>query len=440
MKALSAARRRCVLRSMVGAYDGARHLNVHEHIGIETFQRYGITTPRAQVVTSPAEAEALYAGPELGGEEADCVIKAQILAGGRGRGTFTNGFEGGVHMITEPGQASEFAEAMLGNRLVTNQSGEEGKPVEKLLMAERVYMRREKYISILMDRGHNGPVIVASPEGGMSIEDVAAATPEKIFTEPIDITTGPSPEVVDRLATNMGFRGKAFEEAQKLIPELYTMFMDLDCTLIEVNPLAELPDGQVMVCDAKINFDDNAEFRQTEMFKQRDFAQEDPREVEAAKVDLNYIGLDGSIGCMVNGAGLAMATLDIIKLYGGSPANFLDVGGGATSDQVKVAFELLNDDASVNAVLVNIFGGIMRCDVIAKGIIDAAAEINLKKPIVVRLQGTNVEQANAMIEAAPFRMILADDLDDAAEKAVRIADIVEQAKQIDVGVTFELPL
>ena len=219
-------------------------------------------------------------------------------------------------MVTEPGQAGEFAGSMLGNRLVTKQSGEEGKPVTKLMMAERVYMRREKYISIVMDRSHNGPVMIGSPAGGMSIEDVAAATPEKIFTEPIDIMTGPTPEIIERLATNMGFRGKALAEAQTLIPELFKMFMDLDCTLIEVNPLAELPDGQVMVCDAKINFDDNAEFRQNEMFSQRDLAQEDPREVEASKVDLNYIGLDGSIGCMVNGAGLAMATLDIIKLYG----------------------------------------------------------------------------------------------------------------------------
>jgi succinyl-CoA synthetase beta subunit len=306
------------LRAVGGSIGSVRRLNVHEHVGIETFQKYGIKTPAARVITTAEEAEAVYAGPELGGEEADCVIKAQILAGGRGQGTFTNGFEGGVHMITEPGQAHEFASAMLGNRLVTKQSGEEGKPVAKLLMAERVYMRREKYISIIMDRGHNGPVMVGSPAGGMSIEDVAAATPEKIFTEPIDINEGPTPEMIERLATNMGFRGKALEEAQTVIPELFNMFMDLDCTLIEVNPLAELPDGQVMVCDAKINFDDNAEFRQEEMFAKRDLTQEDPREVEASKVDLNYIGLDGSIGCMVNGAGLAMATLDIIKLYGAS--------------------------------------------------------------------------------------------------------------------------
>ena len=240
------------LRAVGGSVGAVRHLNVHEHVGIETFQKYGIKTPAARVVTTAEEAEAVYSGPELGGEEADCVIKAQILAGGRGQGTFTNGFEGGVHMITEPGQAREFASSMLGNRLVTKQSGEEGKPVAKLLMAERVYMRREKYISIIMDRGHNGPVMVGSPAGGMSIEDVAAATPEKIFTEAIDINEGPTPEMIERLATNMGFRGKALDEAQKLIPELFNMFMDLDCTLIEVNPLAELPDGQVMVCDAKV--------------------------------------------------------------------------------------------------------------------------------------------------------------------------------------------
>jgi len=301
-------------------------------------------------------------------------------------------------------------------------------------------MRREMYFSILMDRASQGPVMVASPAGGTSIEDVAHATPELIFKENIDITTGPTKEQLTSLATNMGIQGVALPRAIELLGNLYKMFIGVDATLVEINPLAETPEGNVYACDAKINFDDNAFFRQKEIFSKRDKTQEDPREVEASAYDLNYIGLDGNIGCLVNGAGLAMATMDIIQLFGGSPANFLDVGGGATESQVKKAFEILNGDSQVKSILVNIFGGIMRCDVIAAGIIAAAKELGMKKPIVIRLQGTNVEKARQLIENSGFRMIVANDLDDAAQKAVKIADIVSQAEEVHVNVSFELPL
>jgi succinyl-CoA synthetase beta subunit len=341
-------------------------------------------------------------------------------------------------MISEPGQGREFAKAMLGESLVTHQAPN-GIVCNKVLLMEKMAMKQEMYLSILMDRASQGPLMVCSPRGGTSIEDVAATNPEFIFTQPIDIMTGLTDEECERMATNLGLeegtiaRGKAMT----LMKNVYNMFIATDCTQLEINPLAETPDGDIVVCDAKVNFDDNAEFRQSSVFARRDSTQEDPREVEAAKYDLNYIGLDGTIGCMVNGAGLAMSTMDIIQLKGGSPANFLDVGGGANETQVQKAFELLNNDPRVKAILVNIFGGIMRCDVIATGIINAAKEIGISKPIVVRLQGTNVKEAKILIEASGFRMILADDLDDAAEKAVGVAEIAEQAEKIKVGVKFE---
>lgn len=365
----------------------------------------------------------------------DVVIKAQVLSGGRGLGTFENGFKGGVHMVHRPGQAQEYAEAMLGQKLITKQAPN-GILCNKVLLMERMYMRREMYLSILMDRASQGPLMVASPRGGTSIEDVAKTNPEVIFTQPIDIEKGITDEQCDRMATNLGLHGDSHAKAMTLMKNLYSMFIAADCTQVEINPLAETPDGDVVCCDAKVNFDDNAEFRQTSIFERRDTTQEDSREVEASKYDLNYIGLDGTIGCMVNGAGLAMSTMDIIQLKGGSPANFLDVGGGANEQQVQKAFEILNADPKVKAILVNIFGGIMRCDVIATGILNAAKEIGISKPIVIRLQGTNVKEAKILIEASGFHMILAEDLEDAAEKAVGVADIVSQAQNIKVGVNF----
>jgi len=271
---------------------------------------------------------------------------------------------------------------------------------------ERMYMRREMYLSILMDRESQGPLMVCSPRGGTSIEDVAATNPDVIFTQPIDIMDGLQEDQCLRMASNLGLEedSDAYKKAVRLMKNLYSMFIACDCTQIEVNPLAETPEGDVVVCDAKVNFDDNAAYRQSSIFARRDTTQEDAREVEASRYDLNYIGLDGTIGCMVNGAGLAMSTMDIIKLKGGSPANFLDVGGGANATQVQKAFEILNTDPNVKAILVNIFGGIMRCDVIATGIINAAKEIGIRKPLVIRLQGTNVKEAKVLIESSGFRM------------------------------------
>ena len=368
----------------------------------------------------------------------DVVIKAQVLSGGRGLGTFKNGFQGGVHMVTKPGMAKEYAEQMLGQELVTKQVPN-GIICNKVFLMERMYIRNEMYLSILMDRASQGPLMVGSPRGGTSIEDVAASNPEFIFTEPIDLMEGIRDDQCERMATNLGLEpgSDAFDKAVVLMKNLYKMFVSCDCTQVEINPLAETPEGEVVVCDAKVNFDDNAEYRQSSIFERRDTTQEDSREVEASKYDLNYIGLDGTIGCMVNGAGLAMSTMDIIQLKGGSPANFLDVGGGADETQVQKAFEILNEDPRVKAILVNIFGGIMRCDVIASGIIKAAKEIGINKPIVIRLQGTNVEEAKTLIEGCGFRMILAEDLEDAAVKAVGVAEIAAQAEKIQVGVQFE---
>lgn len=410
-----------------------RCLNVHEYISMETMNSHHIATPLGAVATTAQEAEHIYATKFAG---KDAVIKAQVLSGGRGLGTFKNGFKGGVHMVTKADQAFDYADKMLGEELVTKQAPN-GILCQKVYLMERVYMRREMYLSIMMDRASGGPLLVGSAQGGTSIEDVAAATPDAIKTVPIDITKGLSKEQASEMATNLGLEGKSHDKAVILMENLYDMFISMDCTQLEVNPVAETPDGEVVVCDAKVNFDDNAEFRQSSIFSRRDHSQEDQREVEASKYDLNYIGLDGNIGCMVNGAGLAMSTMDIIQLKGGSPANFLDVGGGANETQVQKAFELLNEDPNVKAILVNIFGGIMRCDVIAAGIINAAKEIGMKKPLVIRLQGTNVEQAKALIEGCGFRMILADDLEDAAVKAVGVAEIAKQAEQLKLGVKFE---
>eukprot|EP00529_Nitzschia_sp_RCC80_P024453 CAMPEP_0113481300 /NCGR_PEP_ID=MMETSP0014_2-20120614/22338_1 /TAXON_ID=2857 /ORGANISM="Nitzschia sp." /LENGTH=444 /DNA_ID=CAMNT_0000374793 /DNA_START=144 /DNA_END=1478 /DNA_ORIENTATION=+ /assembly_acc=CAM_ASM_000159 len=427
-------------RTATPAVGAVRNLNLHEYLSIELMKQHGISTPAGYVASTPDEAENIFMhNLNTDGQPLkDAVIKAQVLSGGRGLGTFKNGFQGGVHMVTKPGQARDYAEKMLGQELVTKQAPN-GIITNKVFLMERMYMRREMYLSILMDRASQGPLMVGSPRGGTAIEDVAESNPEVIFTESIDIMEGITDEQCDRMAQNLGLEpgSESHGKAITLMKNLYSMFIGCDCTQVEVNPLAETPEGDVVVCDAKVNFDSNAEYRQKEIFAKRDYTQEDSREVDASKYDLNYIGLDGNIGCMVNGAGLAMSTMDIIQLKGGSPANFLDVGGGASEAQVQKAFEILNEDPHVEAILVNIFGGIMRCDVIANGIINAAKEIGIQKPIVIRLQGTNVEQAKTLIEGCGFKMILAEDLEDAATKAVGVAEIAAQAAKIQVGVEFE---
>ena len=414
-----------------------RYLSLHEYISQQLMQDAGIRVPRGGAAKTPEEAVAL--AEKLGGQ--DWVVKAQILAGGRGKGTFDNGFKGGVHVVHgETAEVGKLASKMLGHNLITKQSGAQGRPVHCVAVTERFYIRRETYFAIAMDRASNGPVIVASRAGGMDIETVAHETPDAIIRVPVDIHKGISTEQCAAIADKLGFTGKNRAEAMDQFKKLYDLFIAQDATLLEINPLVETNDGTVLCLDAKLNFDDNAMFRHKDLEALRDWAQEDPREVAAAKFDLNYIGLDGTIACLVNGAGLAMATMDMIKLKGGEPANFLDVGGNANERQVTEAFKILNGDERVSVILVNIFGGIMRCDVIASGIINAAKELNLQKPLVVRLQGTNVAKAKELIDACGLRIIPADDLDQAASQSVKIAKIREMAAEANLSVHFELPL
>jgi succinyl-CoA synthetase beta subunit len=417
-----AACRALALRSrrpdVVHAAAPRRLLNIHEYQSQDLMRESGINVPRGMDAAS--RAEALDAAKSLGGA-AEIVVKAQVLAGGRGLGSFKNGFKGGVHMCKTAEEAADVAEKMIGQNLVTKQTGSAGRLCSKALITERVNIKREMYFAILYDRQSQGPVVVASRVGGTSIEDIAAADPDAIVKVPIDIIDGLTDEKAREIVLGLGFSEKKLLGAMEQVKKLYQLFLDKDATLVEVNPLVETSSGDVVCVDAKINFDDNAEFRQKDIFAMRDVTQEDPREVRAAKFELNYIGLDGSIGCLVNGAGLAMATMDIIKLNGGEPANFLDVGGSATETQVKEAFTILNDDPKVKAILVNIFGGIMRCDVIAQGIITAAKTIDLRLPIVVRLQGNKVEEAKKLIEESKLALISVDDLDEAAKSACQHA-------------------
>ena len=346
------------------------------------------------------------------------VVKAQVHAGGRGKGTFKNGFKGGVHVVDSVEEVEDVAGKMLNQVLVTKQTGETGKLVSKIMVAEAVDLKKECYFAILQDRARECPVIVASTEGGMDIEEVAATRPEAIIREHIDPALGILPFQALKIAVALGLTGPLLRQATKLITNVYKLFTALDCSLVEINPLVVTTDDRVCALDAKFNFDDNALYRHPEIMEMRDETEEDPREVEAGKYDLNYIGLDGNIGCMVNGAGLAMATMDIIKYYGGEPANFLDVGGSATEEMVTNAFRILTSDKNVKALLVNIFGGIMRCDVIAQGIVAAAKNIDMKIPLVVRLEGTNVEIGKKILADSGIAIIPADNLDEAAQKAV----------------------
>jgi succinyl-CoA synthetase beta subunit len=392
-------------------------MNIHEYQAKELLQKFDVATTRGRVASTLEEAEQI--ARELG--DVDIVVKAQIHAGGRGTGTFKNGFQGGVHVRRTPDEVRAVALKMLGQILVTRQTGPAGRKVNKLLIAESADIAREIYFAVLLDRATAAPVIVASTEGGVEIEAVAAKSPEKIIREPIDPLEGLQPFQTRKLAKELGFESSQLKGASKLFEGLYRTFIAYDCSMVEVNPLVVATKGDVLALDAKFNFDDNALYRHPEIAALRDIAEEDPREVEASKHGLNYIGLDGNIACLVNGAGLAMATMDIIKFYGGEPANFLDVGGGATEEQVTEAFKILIADKKVKAILVNIFGGIMKCDIIAQGIINAAKTLKLSVPLIVRLEGTNVEAGKKLIADSGLAVITADDLADAAQKAVKAA-------------------
>src|SRR6266568_2972403 len=400
-------------------------MNIHEYQAKELLQKFGVATTRGKVASSPEEAEQI--AREIA--PAEIVVKAQIHAGGRGKGTFANGFKGGVHLCKTPEEARAIARKMLGQTLVTHQTGAAGRVVNKVLVGESAQIAREIYFAILLDRATAAPLIVASTEGGVEIETVAAKSPEKIIREAIDPLAHLQSFQTRKLAKQLGFESSRLKNASKLFEGLYRTFVAFDCSIVEVNPLVVTTSGEVLALDAKFNFDDNALYRHPEIAALRDTAEEDPREVEASKHGLSYIGLDGDIACLVNGAGLAMATMDIIKFYGGEPANFLDVGGGATEEQVTEALKILIADKKVKVILVNIFGGIMKCDVIAHGIINAAKTVKLSVPLVVRLEGTNVERGKQLLKESPDTsgLIAADDLADAAQKAVAAANPKSQA-------------
>ncbi len=386
-------------------------MNLHEYQAKQLFAAYGIPVPSGRPAASPAEAVA--AARALGGSL--WVVKAQVHAGGRGKA-------GGVRLVKTLDEVQKAAVALLGQHLVTHQTGPEGLPVNMLLVEAGSDIARELYLSVLVDRGCERVVFMASAAGGMEIEEVAARTPEKIFRVQVHPAAGIQPYQIRELAFGLGITGKGQMAAfGGIVSGLYRLFMERDASLVEVNPLIVTRDGRVLALDAKVNLDDNALFRQPQLAEMRDKTQEDARESEAKEHELNYVSLDGNIACMVNGAGLAMATMDIIKLHGGTPANFLDVGGGATTERVTAAFNLILSNQSVKAILVNIFGGIVRCDLIAEGIINAVKGVGVRVPVVVRLEGTNVEQGKALLAGSGLAITPANDLTDAAKKVVAAA-------------------
>jgi succinyl-CoA synthetase beta subunit len=385
-------------------------MNIHEYQGKQIFRKYGVVTPRGEPALSADEAVAV--AQKLGGSA--WVVKAQIHAGGRGKG-------GGVKVAKSIDEVRTFAQKMLGMTLVTHQTGPQGRVVKRLLVEEGAQIAKEFYLAVVIDRVLQRAVVMASSEGGVNIEEVAEKTPQLIHKVAVDPFTGIKDVEAELLAHKIGIPSELVPQARELIKGVYRAFDECDCSLTEVNPLITTGDGRVVALDAKLNFDDNALFRHPEIVEMRDLDEEDPAEVEASKFDLNYIQLDGDIGCLVNGAGLAMATMDVIKLYGGSPANFLDVGGGATTEKVTEAFKIMLRNPKLKAILVNIFGGIMRCDVIAEGVVAAAKQVGLKVPLVVRLEGTNVDLGKKILADSGLPIISGNDMGDAAQKVVAAA-------------------
>jgi succinyl-CoA synthetase beta subunit len=392
-------------------------MNIHEYQAKSLLKRYGLAVPRGGVAYTAQEAEKV--AKELGGPV--WVVKSQIHAGGRGAGRFKDDPQGkgGVRVVKAIDDVVKNVGQMVGHVLVTKQTGPAGKEVKRVYIEEGCDIKRELYLGMLIDRATSRVTVMASTEGGMEIEEVAAAHPEKIVKVAIDPATGMQGFHARKIAFALGLEGKQVGAATKFMLAMYKAFTELDASIVEINPLVVTGAGEVIALDAKMNFDDNALFRHKDVLEMRDESEEDPTEVEASKHDLNYVKLDGNIGCMVNGAGLAMATMDIIKLYGGEPANFLDVGGGATKERVTTAFKLILSDKNVEGILVNIFGGIMRCDVIAEGVVSAAREVSLHVPLVVRLEGTNVSLGKKILSESGLPIVSADNLADAAEKVVK---------------------
>jgi len=385
-------------------------MKIHEYQAKEILRKYGVATPRG--IPCFTVDEAVEAAKKLGGKV--WVVKAQIHAGGRGKG-------GGVKVAKSPDEVKQYASQILGMQLKTHQTGPEGQKVRRLLVEEGADIKKELYVGMVVDRGTQRVVLMASSEGGMDIEEVAAKTPEKIHKVAVDPMTGLADQDAEAIARKIGIPAKAVAQARDILKGLSKAFDETDCSLAEINPLIVTGAEQVLALDAKMNFDDNALFRHPDIVAMRDLDEEDPAEVEASKYDLNYIQLDGNIGCLVNGAGLAMATMDIIKLYGGSPANFLDVGGGASTEKVTEAFKIMLKTPKLKAILVNIFGGIMKCDVIAQGVVTAARQVQLKVPLVVRLEGTNVDIGKKILAESGLPIISANNMADAAEKVVKAA-------------------
>ncbi|MDM7997749.1 MAG: ADP-forming succinate--CoA ligase subunit beta [Acidobacteriota bacterium] len=384
-------------------------MKIHEYQAKQVLAQFGVPIPRGEVASNPYEAYEIAA--RIGGT---VVVKAQIHAGGRGKG-------GGVKLASTPSEAEAIAGQIIGMTLVTHQTGPEGRKVRRVLIEEGLPIKKEFYLGIVVDRQSQRPVIMASPAGGMDIEKVAAETPHLIYKEFVDPSIGLQPFALRKLAFRLGLTGDLLAPATKTIAALYRAFESVDASLVEINPFLLTETNKLYALDAKVNFDDNAVYRHKELQALRDFNEEDPLEIEASRNGINYIRLDGTIGCMVNGAGLAMATMDIIKLAGGNPANFLDVGGGAKVDQVRNAFKIILGDRNVRAVLINIFGGIVRCDVVASGVVEAAKSIGVKVPVVVRLEGTNVEQGQEILRNSGLKFTVAEGMKDAAEKVVALA-------------------
>ena len=385
-------------------------MKIHEYQGKQLLGKFGVPVPRGLVARTPEEA--FQAATELGTDVV--VVKAQIHAGGRGKG-------GGVKLAKSPDEARELAEQILGMNLVTHQTGPEGREVRVLLVEEGLPIDKEFYLGIVLDRASGRPVFMASEAGGMDIEEVAAKTPEKILKETVDPAVGFRSFQARKLAFGLGIRSDLIGQAVKFMQALYSAYEQMDASLLEINPFLLTKDDRLIALDAKVNFDDNAMFRHKDFLELRDLNEEEPLEIEASKFDLNYIKLDGNIACMVNGAGLAMATMDIIKLAGGEPANFLDVGGGASQERVEAAFRILLADENVKAVLINIFGGIVRCDMVARGVVEAARNLGIQVPVVVRLEGTNVEEGQRVIRESGLNFTVANGMKDAAEKVVGLA-------------------
>lgn len=384
-------------------------MNIHEYQGKEVLRQYGVAVPNGKVAFTVEEA--VEAAKELGTEV--CVVKAQIHAGGRGKA-------GGVKVAKNLEEVRTYAGEILGKTLVTHQTGPEGKEVKRLLIEEGCDIKKEYYVGLVLDRATSRVVLMASEEGGTEIEEVAEKTPEKIFKEEIDPVLGLTAFQARRIAFNINIPSKLVGQAVKFMMGLYRAYIEKDCSIAEINPLVVTGDGKVMALDAKLNFDGNALYRQKDIMDLRDLEEEDAKEIEASKYDLSYISLDGNIGCMVNGAGLAMATMDIVKHYGGDPANFLDVGGGATAEKVTEAFKIILSDKNVKGIFVNIFGGIMKCDIIATGVVEAAKQVGLNVPLVVRLEGTNVEMGKKILAEADIDIIAAESMADGAQKIVSL--------------------